>query len=211
MRCVQMDEKKKELIAEAEKEYEQAVFEADAVTVVESGSDEESTNKVVVLPSQLTMQPSPGKKKKRGGQVKGRGRSRAKPMVFDEFNGENFTELDKLAKERFEISAMDMVEFFKQKKYDGEIGGILADLPYATQASDHGRDPPISGETANQIAQGMWRVGADRLVVILGCGSIEQVLLLSLLLKPHTQCHTHTHTHIGCAVASGLAGGGFYA
>ena len=210
MRCVQMDEKKKELIAEAEKEYEQAVFEADAVTVVESGSDEESTNKVVVLPSQLTMQPSPGKKK-RGGQVKGRGRARAKPMVFDEFNGENFTELDKLAKERFEISAMDMVEFFKQKKYDGEIGGILADLPYATQASDHGRDPPISGETANQIAQGMWRVGADRLVVILGCGSIEQVLLLSLLLKPHTQCHTHTHTHIGCAVASGLAGGGFYA
>ena len=55
MRCVQMDEKKKELIAEAQKEYEQAVFEADAVTVVESGSDEESTNKVVVLPSQLTM------------------------------------------------------------------------------------------------------------------------------------------------------------
>ena len=194
MRCVQMEQKKKELIAEAEAEYEQAVFEADAVTVVDSGSDEESTNKVVVLPSQLTMQPSP-RKKKRGGQVKGRGRARAKPMVFDEFNGENFTELDKLAKERFEISAMDMVEFFKQKKYDGEIGGILADLPYATQASDHGRDPPISDESAKQITQGMWRVGAARLVVILGCGSIEQVLLLSLLLKPHTQCHTHTHTH----------------
>ena len=194
MRCVQMEKKKKELIAEAEAEYEQAVFEADAVIVVDSGSDEESTNKVVVLPSQLTMQPSP-RKKKRGGQVKGRGRARAKPMIFDEFNGENFAELDKLATERFEINAMDMIEFFKQTRFDGEIGGILSDLPYATQASDHGRDPPISDESANQIAQGMWRMGAPRLIVILGCGSIEQVLLLSLLLKPHTQCHTHTHTH----------------
>ena len=178
MRCVQVEERKK-LIAEAQQKYEQAVLEADAVTAVESGSDEESTNKVVVLPEQLTMQPSP-RKKKRGGQVKGRGRARAKPMVFDEFNGEDFTDLDKLAKERFEISAMDMVEFFKQTNFDGEFGGILADLPYATQASDHGRDPPISIESAKQIAQGMWRVGASRLVVVLGCGSIEQVLLLSL-------------------------------
>ena len=176
-----MNDKKSELIAEAEAEYEQAVFEAEAMTVVESGSDEESTNKLVVLPSQLTMQASPSKKK-RGGQVKGRGRARAKPMIFDvgDFSGDGFEALDKLATERFKVTSMNTVELFKQTEYNGEFGGILVDLPYATQTSDHGRDPPISDESAKQIAQGMWQVGQPHLVVVLGCGSIEQGLLLSL-------------------------------
>ena len=42
-----MQAKTDELLAEAQEEYEQAVLEAEAVTVVESGSDEESTNKRV--------------------------------------------------------------------------------------------------------------------------------------------------------------------
>ena len=153
------------------------------MTLVESGSDEESNNKTVILPIHLTLQPSTSKRK-RGGQVKGRGRARAKPMIFDvdDFSGKGHEDLDKLADERFKLTSMNMVEFFKQhaNEYVGEFGGILVDLPYANQPSDHARDPPISDQSAKEIAQGMWQVGQPHLVVVLGCGSIEQVLLLSL-------------------------------
>ena len=153
------------------------------MTLVESGSDEESNNKTVILPIHLTLQPSTSKRK-RGGQVKGRGRARAKPMVFDvnDFSGKGHEDLDKLADERFKLTSMNMVEFFKQNanEYVGEFGGILVDLPYANQPSDHARDPVITDQSAKEIAQGMFTVGQPHLVVVLGCGSIEQVLLLSL-------------------------------
>jgi len=183
MRCVQVQARENELIASAQEEYDQAVLEAEAVIVVESGSDEESTNKTKILPDHLTLQPSPSKRK-RGGQVKGRGRARAKPMIFDvdDFSGKGHEDLDKLADERFKLTSMNMVEFFKQHAttYLGEFGGILVDLPYANQPSDCAKDPPISDQSAKEIAHGMWKVGQPHLVVVLGCGSIEQVLLLSL-------------------------------
>ena len=149
---------------------------------MDSGSDEESTNKTQMSPDSLTLLPTE-LKKKRGGQTKGKGRTRVKRMIFksDEFSGEGYEELEKLAKARYEVTALDMVEFFKKTKYDDCFGGIFADLPYANQPSDHGRDPPISDESARMCSKGMWRMAMDHCVVVLGCGSTEQVLFLCLL------------------------------
>ena len=192
-----------DLLATATANHEQEVKTIEAeTTAMDSGSDEDSTNKKHFTPAMLTLRPSP-EKRKRGGQIKGKGTARRRPMLFDPdgFSGEGFGDLEELAKDRYKVHSLDMVEFFKLNEYDGQFGGILADLPYANQASDHARDPPISNESARACAAGMWRMAGETCVVVLGCGSTEQVLLLFcalssfLLLFTHSVTHTHTHTH----------------
>ena len=119
-----------DFVADAQAPYDQTVKTLEE-EVVES-SDEESTLKRVISPETLTLGASP-KKKMRGGQVKGKGRVRAKTIFVDpkDYKGDDFKELGELAENRFEISTLDMVEFFKLNRYDGCFGGILAELPYA--------------------------------------------------------------------------------
>ena len=146
------------MLATATAKYEQEIKIIEAETpTVDSGSDEESTNKKQFTPEMLTLRPSP-EKKKRGGQIKGKGRARRKPMLFDPdgFSGAGYENLEEMAKDRYKVHSMDMVEVFKLREYDNQFGGILADLPYANQASDHGRDPPICDESARTCAKGMW-------------------------------------------------------
>ena len=153
-----------------------------------SASDEETDNVVVIVPAQLKKSDEDSgqnKKKKRGGQKKGTGRARTGGMYFapDAFSDPVTMEA---AKDRFTVILSDMNQFFTDQKnidkYRGEVDGFLSDLPYGNQKENHGQDPSLSETTVTACGNGMFTMGTDAAVAVLGCGNAEQVLLLLLLL-----------------------------
>lgn len=162
-----------------------AQIDAEAAADKAGFSDEDDVQFAVLEPDALPAygeKTSPQKKKK-GGQPKGKGRTRVQPMFFDP-KSDLFKEeaVVKQAKDRFKVVCMDMCEWFRdaknKQKYaceGGQIDGFLADAPYGNQRGNHAQDPDLSDQVVNEVSQGMYEFGSPKCTSVIGCGHMEQV------------------------------------